>query len=573
MRRTPAIALVGLLLGLSGCAGVPQRLGWSTPTADRSDPADSSAPNRLTWWRQPRAENSTIDQSAKIAETPETTQPAVSNKLPTDVWPESRSEWFARCFPLLNRRLNGTPATAAVDDDARLRELNARLLARWSAPPTASAGREDDDVRPVDSTAENASSDRQATAGQRAERMPPLSPTPLVVGSRPHSLPDTSGDVVLDINQAELAQASQAAPPDEVEVASADSTPASTSSAGTSPAVAMPADGRRSIKPPANSRADAALETATAMSDTPDVETSLAQAPAQTPSNTQPPSSIPPAPPPVRPTAPPSPPVGGDKPAANPIQTETPTTPAADAAKPDLAEQTPPQPAPAPSTAETPSTPPQTAVSSVITTSPPPATSAASPALGVSQRIVSGSSQVAYASPPPMAPPRPRHKFFGLFFVQEAPQPLASPQLPPAMFPASYHVQTPPPAPIPPASQAIAAPAPAVCSPPSKPCVLSALFQKIKSCGKRLGCSGCHHDGSAPCCQGCTCKAGNYNSGLASPQASLANPRGKPAVCQGHPTSQAAPRVSNRPKPSDVTEEGKLFERVSFESFDEATQR
>ena len=63
MRRTPAVALVGLLLGLSGCAGVPQRLGWSSPATDRSDPADTSAPSRLSWWRRPRAENSTTGPS------------------------------------------------------------------------------------------------------------------------------------------------------------------------------------------------------------------------------------------------------------------------------------------------------------------------------------------------------------------------------------------------------------------------------------------------------------------------------------------------------------------------------
>ena len=42
MRRTPAVASVGLLLGLSGCAGVPQRLSWSSPATDRSDPTDNA---------------------------------------------------------------------------------------------------------------------------------------------------------------------------------------------------------------------------------------------------------------------------------------------------------------------------------------------------------------------------------------------------------------------------------------------------------------------------------------------------------------------------------------------------
>ena len=172
-----------------------------------------------------------------------------------------------------------------------------------------------------------------------------------------------------------------------------------------------------------------------------------------------------------------------------------------------------------------------------------------------------------------MAPPRPRHKFLGIFFVEDAPQPLATPQLPPATFPASYRVKSPPPAPVAPASQALATPQPDACNPPPKPCVLSVLFEKIKSCGKRLGCSGGHHDGSPPCCQGCTCYIGTYKSIQASPQGSLASPPGKQAYYKGNPTSQAAALGSDGTKPSDVTEEGKLFERVSFERFDESSQR
>jgi hypothetical protein len=103
--------------------------------------------------------------------------------------------------------------------------------------------------------------------------------------------------------------------------------------------------------------------------------------------------------------------------------------------------------------------------------------------------------------------------------------------------------------------------------------VLSVLFQKIKSCGKRSGCSGCHHGGSAPCCQGCTCYTGTNKPAQVSPQGSLTSPQGKSAYCEGHPTSQAAQLGSNGTKPGNVAEEGKLFERVSFESFDEATQR
>jgi hypothetical protein len=613
MSRTPAVALLGLLLGLSGCAGVPQRVGWSSST-DRSDATESPTPSRLTWWRRPRAENASTDQPAKIAETRETAQPAVSTKLPTDVWPESRSEWLARRFPLLSRRLNG-PTVSSVDDDARFRELNGRLLAPWSTPAGAArGGREDVDVRPVDvkTTNDDASSGDHAVAGQGPQRTPPVLGTPLVVKARPYSLPETSGDVTLDINQVAPRQASQALSR-ETELASAQPEPAASSSADpasdlavsavdrqssdapsngqpdaamdpaqpkqassstvdSASVLAMSAGDRPSSEAPADSQAEVAPESTTAPTTDAELETLLAQAPAPPAPNTQPPSSIPPAPP-LRQTPPPAPPIVGDKPAAIPAQPETSTTPASDAAKPKEADETTAQPAQAPSTPETPPAPPQTPVSPVPTTAAPVSTPAASPAPRYGQPLASVSKRSPYASLPPMAPPPPRRKFLGLFFVEETPRPLASPQLPPAMFPASYHVQTPQTAQAQPASQAVAATPPVACNAPPKPCVLSVLFQKIKSCGKRFGCLGCHHGGSAPCCQGCTCYTGTNKPVQASPQASLPSSPGKLAFCQGHPTTQMAPLGSNGTEPGDVTEEGKLFERVSFESFDKAIER
>ena len=632
MRRTPAVALVGLLLGLSGCAGVPQRLSWSSSATDRSDPTDNTTPSPLAWWRRPRTENSSSDQTAKVAETSETAQPAASNKLPNDVWPESRDEWLARRFPFLSKCLNG-PTVSAADYDARNRELNNRLLAPWLTPAPAAGSRRDDvDVRPVDATASNdeASSDRQTIPGQSTERTPPMLGTPLVVKSRPHSLPETSGDVALDVNHVEPTRASRfdpytaalaaaqplpassssddsasvmaaltgerqasdapssgqtdaAADSAQPKQASSSTVDAVTDSAQPTQASSPPVDSAsvlaksagddRSSEPPANSQPDAALEPTTAPNPTVGPETLLAQAPAAPAPNTQPPSSIPPPPPPVGQTPPPAPPAVGDKPAANPTQAETSPPPAPGAAKPTEAEQTTAQPAPAPATPETQPVAPQTPVAPVPATAAPVSTSVAPPAPPYGQRPVAVSKRSPYASPPPMAPPPPRHKFLGLFFVEDAPRPLATPQLPPAMFPASYRVGTPGPAPAQPASQAVVSTPQVACNAPPKPCVLSVLFQKIKGFGNRSGCSGCHHGGTAPCCQGCTCYSGSSKPAQASPQASVATPHGKLAFWQRQPTSQAAPRGSNGTQPGDITEEGKLFERVSFESFDEAIER
>ena len=101
------------------------------------------------------------------------------------------------------------------------------------------------------------------------------------------------------------------------------------------------------------------------------------------------------------------------------------------------------------------------------------------PATGqrISLRVRSGD----LASPPPMAPPRPRHRFLSLFFVEEKTEPLASPQFPPATFPTSYYGPYPRPYPVLAAPQANDVKPPVATKTAKKPCVLTAWFQKITS--------------------------------------------------------------------------------------------
>ncbi len=49
MRRPPKVGLVVLLLlGLTGCAGVQQRLSWSSPSTTDASRTDTPAPSRFS---------------------------------------------------------------------------------------------------------------------------------------------------------------------------------------------------------------------------------------------------------------------------------------------------------------------------------------------------------------------------------------------------------------------------------------------------------------------------------------------------------------------------------------------
>jgi hypothetical protein len=207
MRKTPVVGSVVLLLvGFSGCAGVPQRVSWSSPPADRSDAADSPTPSRFSWWRQPRAEAATTDSPSNVAEAGKATEPAASTEVPVNVWPESRSEWLARQFPIMSRLWNGRPTGNARDADPSLRSDLDRVSARSQPAPLPGAGRADADVRPVDGSADDdvTSSGRRAISGQREPDVRAPLPTPMRVTFRPHSLPESSGDVELDVSNSEL---------------------------------------------------------------------------------------------------------------------------------------------------------------------------------------------------------------------------------------------------------------------------------------------------------------------------------------------------------------------------------
>jgi hypothetical protein len=102
-----------------------------------------------------------------------------------------------------------------------------------------------------------------------------------------------------------------------------------------------------------------------------------------------------------------------------------------------------------------------------------------------------------------------------------------------------------------------------------KPCMLTVWFHKIASGHGRPSHVCHHHCASSPCCLGCTCGTPTRKPVSGSPQASVAMAPGEPAA-PDMPPLEPAPVGLTGAEPGDVAEEGKLFERVSFERFDKA---
>ncbi len=559
MRRTPLVGLlVFSVLGFSGCAGASRRMDWSTPSTVHADAAEAPAPSRF--WRRPQAEAAANDKAGDLARVNRAEPPAASTKVPGDVWPEPKSDWLVRYFPHLSRFWNGNTTRNASEAEPASDVVHVSSRSRSSA--ASRTGRADDDVRPVDASADDDVAPRDApTVAEKRERFaPPPVATPLLVRSRPRSLPERTGDVELDISNVDPARQRENRSGD-LEAPENSNERASSSVTATSVPASAAGDAART-EPPAETSADTEPGSKSASIVNPEPEMELAQAPAPPAPNTQPPSAIPP-PPPLNRTASPPPLTGEEKPA--------PEAPAA--AKPDQTQETKPQPAPVSPAPEVPPTAPSPAPSVAPSAAAAPVSAQQSQGLvpATGQRTVSASGQAIYASPPPMAPPRPRRRFLSLFVVEEKTEPLASPQYPAATFPTSYYGPYPRPYPVVAPPQANDVKPPVASKMGKKPCILTAWFQRITSGSHGSCCTGCHHACSAPCCSGCTCHAGKNKSVGASPERTLASPQGD-LGSRRSPLSEARPIGSTGPKPGDVTEEGKLFERVSFERFDKSPQ-
>src|SRR5438046_797886 len=107
MRRPREAGIVMLLLlGLSGCAGVQQRLSWASPSASGADQADARPTARLSWWRRPPTEAAAPSSpTLDFTETSRAGSMAGDTRPASTIWPERR-DGLLRYVPLLGRRWN-----------------------------------------------------------------------------------------------------------------------------------------------------------------------------------------------------------------------------------------------------------------------------------------------------------------------------------------------------------------------------------------------------------------------------------------------------------------------------------
>lgn len=170
MRRSPLVSLlVFSFLGLSGCAGVSRRLDWSSPSTPRADADETPAPGRVSWWRRPRAEAPTSDSAGDLALFYRAGPSPIATKVPGDVWPEPKTNWQVRYFPHLSRLWNGN-APGNASDPEPISDVG-HVSSRYRPPAASQSGRSDDDVRPVDASADDDIASRErSTVAEKRER-------------------------------------------------------------------------------------------------------------------------------------------------------------------------------------------------------------------------------------------------------------------------------------------------------------------------------------------------------------------------------------------------------------------
>jgi hypothetical protein len=538
MRRPPEAGLaILLLLGVSGCAAVEQRSDWPPPFTTSGDGADSSAIDELSRW----ARVSAPVAAPADAEAEYSASALLQANAPSDPWSEGPSSGLLRYFPTLSRLLNGD-ASASGNLGSREGSPPAGDLAfngvypRW-LPPKAPTARDDQDVRPAYGPyRDDAASSSEAIASRPPDRAPPpLLPIPMIVPFRPHSLPDSAGDVALDVSKVNTRREdapSWASDPQAL-LASARASTGSvttedslTNRSSATPREAAAADEsaqaeRAHLERTADSSlvpvsAPSAWGALLAMSPVDEPSTSLppavvenptpaANSPAQPESDTNQLS-----PPPASELVPAPVPDPGSPPPASPPPPapEQPSSSAPDATEADAQASVRPQEPPAqPEQAPQASQQPQPTNSSAESERPqPPRVASATAAAASSAAVAATYTQSIYASPPPTAPPPPRRTLLSWIFGDESSEPHPSPQLPPATFPRTYdayvdnlsHVASP-------SKQAPAPSAPA----PTPPCwepgmYTKAFLHKLTSWGQGSGCNGCQH-ASAPSCRCCCC--------------------------------------------------------------------
>ena len=580
MRRPPEVGLVLLSLlaslpAVSGCAGVTQRLSLSSPVLSGSDGTEVGAPSRTAWWRGSAAGSST-ESTPSVTATGIEPLPAGVVGSP-DVWPESQSEWLARRFPLLSRAWNRNASGDQREGvDPSVRTQTSQVSTRSATTRNPSSSRADEDIRPVQASSDDDTASNGATAGlgQRQRNGRQRLAEPPVAADRPHSLPESSGAVELDVSNAVAAgsedhSSGEAHPAPAAALQPEQGSPVASRSDSEIPGPVSVPDQAGTVSPaaagvlsPEQSGPFRLLAMAPyngslmwpALNPEPETPTALARAANPSAETASGAAQDPPAPaPPAQPTTPPAPPIpSDDRPAAAPTQPEAPAP----------SEPSAPEPQPSPATAPASGAPPAA--------SPAPAQV---PAATADQGLLAATPQSIYASPPPVAAPEPRGRFLSWLHPDRKATPLASSQLPPATFPTTYKHASPCVQPVSIAQTTQSAPCATAVKAPKKPCILTTLFVKLKGLCHGAGCDKCRKSQAPSCCHDCPCCSRKHAAVAPSPQGPATTPQGPVTDLQSAPASSNAQVRSAGTEPGDVAQRGDVVDSAVSQGGDETPQR
>ncbi len=136
MRRPRGVGIIiVMLLGLSGCAGMQQQEGWTSPvmTSAHGPGADERPLARLAFWRRPRADSNTVPADRSGTSDPGQTGLAANDPASSSDASSKRPSLLRR-FTLLGQRLKGSK-----DDDSELATPPAWKLGSPAAGPVSTA--------------------------------------------------------------------------------------------------------------------------------------------------------------------------------------------------------------------------------------------------------------------------------------------------------------------------------------------------------------------------------------------------------------------------------------------------
>ena len=520
MRRPREAGIVVLLLlGLSGCAGVPQRSSWTSPSEPVADGAEARPSGRLlSWWRRPRAEaNTELPQGTApvVAATSGSGVMARESQPASEVWPERRDGLLSR-LPVLGRLWSG--AGRDRSEESSISELR-RGPGPWGGEVTAAAwpAAGDRQAQAADTAAGGALAARPRQAvRRRGSAAPPPSAAPAPTAVRPAREAEPSGEVTLEVS----------GPPPQP--ASGDRLPSSpTASDSSAPLTGLvPLGPGPQVDPAAIPASAAVAEAAPPPPAAPDPAPPAPRLGSQAAGGDADASQPPPPPPPTlrRTAPPPSTPPGGEPETTPPPSPNAPAAPAAEGSSP---------PGSAPS---------RPSATSTGTSAPTRAT-----VPGSSPRLIAASAQGVYDStmPAPVATsPHSRCSLHGRLCPLKHHGPLPSSQLPPATFPTTYESCIPGP------GHAKSSPhgcgSPCECTPPvkvKKPCFLKTWLHKATCPGQGCGCcvGDCGSHGPAV--------TATSQLGVPAPQWSSRSPQGYDAA------TRAALSRWGGTEPRDVTQQ------------------